>query len=71
MTEEQAMRRKGVWHAAQRQAMAALTCRVYAPLPRAQAKALLQQRRLGPARLRLLPKAAGGLDVPEGATFDD
>ena len=52
--------RKGVWHAAHRQAMAALSCRVYAPLSKAHARAMLQQRRLGPARLRLLPKAAGG-----------
>ena len=33
-----------------------LTQRVYQPLSRAQARELLQRRRLGPASLRLLPK---------------
>jgi hypothetical protein len=49
-----------VWAALRAQGLAALVGDLYAPLPAGAVAAMLQARRLGAARLRLLPKATGG-----------
>ena len=50
-----------MWAALRAQGLAALVGNLYAPLPAGAVAATLQGRRLGAARLRLLPKATGGL----------
>lgn len=50
-----------MWAALRAQGLAALVGDLYAPLPAGAVAATLQGRRLGAARLRLLPKATGGM----------
>ena len=52
-----------MWAALRAQALAGLVGDLYAPVPAGAVAALLQGRRLGAARLRLLPKATGASDV--------
>lgn len=52
-----------MWLEMQRQAHTKLRSEVYRPLPAAEARGILQSRRLGVASLRLLPKMSGGMHL--------
>lgn len=58
-----------MWAALRAQAQASLVGDLYAPLPPGTVAAAMQSRRLGAARLRLLPKATGRSCNVLSATF--